>query len=130
MNPLLGFASDADLNTDHAVTSTHIGIKEEQLEDPRALILAAFIADLGGTVGDGLPYATRAVTIARERGLLSILPMALWAQATSLRDRGHFNLARSATEEGIRLASDFGQNATRLKELVALEDKNQAASLS
>jgi inositol-phosphate transport system substrate-binding protein len=32
---LLGFASDADLNTDHAVTSTHIGIKEEQLEDPR-----------------------------------------------------------------------------------------------
>ena len=32
---LLGFASDADLNTDHAVTSTHIGIKEEQLQDPR-----------------------------------------------------------------------------------------------
>ena len=32
---LLGFASDADLNTDHAVTTTHIGIKAEQLEDPR-----------------------------------------------------------------------------------------------
>jgi inositol-phosphate transport system substrate-binding protein len=32
---LLGFASDADLNTDHAVTTTHIGIKKEQLEDPR-----------------------------------------------------------------------------------------------
>jgi inositol-phosphate transport system substrate-binding protein len=32
---LLGFASDADLNTDHAVTSTHIGIKQEQLDDPR-----------------------------------------------------------------------------------------------
>ncbi|MFQ5972478.1 MAG: ABC transporter substrate-binding protein [Alphaproteobacteria bacterium] len=32
---LLGFASDADLNTDHAVTTTHIGIKPEQLEDPR-----------------------------------------------------------------------------------------------
>jgi inositol-phosphate transport system substrate-binding protein len=32
---LLGFASDADLNTDHAVTTTHIGIREEQLEDPR-----------------------------------------------------------------------------------------------
>jgi inositol-phosphate transport system substrate-binding protein len=32
---LLGFASDADLNTDHAVTTTHIGIKQEQLEDPR-----------------------------------------------------------------------------------------------
>jgi inositol-phosphate transport system substrate-binding protein len=32
---LLGFASDAELNTDHAVTTTHLGIKPEQLEDPR-----------------------------------------------------------------------------------------------
>lgn len=32
---LLGYASDADLNTDHAVTTTHIGIKPEQLEDAR-----------------------------------------------------------------------------------------------
>jgi inositol-phosphate transport system substrate-binding protein len=32
---LLGHASAADLNTDHAVTTTHIGIKSEQLNDPR-----------------------------------------------------------------------------------------------
>ena len=32
---LLGHASAADLNTDHAVTTTHIGIKPEQLEDKR-----------------------------------------------------------------------------------------------
>jgi inositol-phosphate transport system substrate-binding protein len=32
---LLGHASDADLNTDHAVTTTHLGIKPEQLKDPR-----------------------------------------------------------------------------------------------
>ncbi len=32
---LLGYASDADLNTDHAVTTTHLGIKPEQLKDPR-----------------------------------------------------------------------------------------------
>ena len=32
---LLGIASDATLNTDHAVTTTHLGIKPEQLEDPR-----------------------------------------------------------------------------------------------
>jgi inositol-phosphate transport system substrate-binding protein len=32
---LLGHASAADLNTDHAVTTTHIGIKPEQLDDPR-----------------------------------------------------------------------------------------------
>ena len=32
---LVGFASDADLNTDHAVTTTHLGIKKSQLDDPR-----------------------------------------------------------------------------------------------
>jgi inositol-phosphate transport system substrate-binding protein len=32
---LLGRASDADLNTDHAVTTTHLGIRSEQLNDPR-----------------------------------------------------------------------------------------------
>jgi inositol-phosphate transport system substrate-binding protein len=32
---LLGHASAADLNTDHALTTTHIGIKPEQLQDPR-----------------------------------------------------------------------------------------------
>jgi inositol-phosphate transport system substrate-binding protein len=32
---LLGEASAPDLNTDHAVTTTHLGIKPEQLDDPR-----------------------------------------------------------------------------------------------
>lgn len=32
---VVGFASDANLNTEHAVTTTHIGIKKSQLEDPR-----------------------------------------------------------------------------------------------
>jgi len=32
---LLGHASDADLNTDHAVSTTHLGIRSEQLKDPR-----------------------------------------------------------------------------------------------
>jgi inositol-phosphate transport system substrate-binding protein len=32
---LLGHASAADLNTDHAVTTTHLGIKPEQLKDSR-----------------------------------------------------------------------------------------------
>ena len=31
---LIGFASDADLNTAHAVTTTHLGIKKSQLDDP------------------------------------------------------------------------------------------------
>ncbi len=32
---LLGFASDPDLNVDHAVSTTHLGIKPEELNDPR-----------------------------------------------------------------------------------------------
>jgi len=32
---LLSRASDADLNTDHAVTTTHLGIRSEQLKDSR-----------------------------------------------------------------------------------------------
>jgi inositol-phosphate transport system substrate-binding protein len=32
---LIGHASDADLNTDHAVSTTHLGIKPEELQDPR-----------------------------------------------------------------------------------------------
>ncbi len=32
---LVGFASAADLNTDHAVTTTHLGINKSQANDPR-----------------------------------------------------------------------------------------------
>jgi ATP/maltotriose-dependent transcriptional regulator MalT len=85
----------------------------ERLEDPLPLIWASLIAtmgNMGGTLADGLPHSTRAVTIARERGLLSILPMALWAQAAGLAGQGRFNLAYAAGEEGLRLASDFGHH--------------------
>ena len=32
---LLGYASSEDLNTDHAVTTTHLGIRTDQVDDPR-----------------------------------------------------------------------------------------------
>jgi DNA-binding CsgD family transcriptional regulator/tetratricopeptide (TPR) repeat protein len=85
--------------------------RAEESEDPGPLVWASLIATMGvtgGNFGDGLPSSTRAVTIAREQGLLSILPIALWAQASALVGLGHFNLAVSAAEEGARLASDFG----------------------
>jgi DNA-binding CsgD family transcriptional regulator len=87
--------------------------RADPLEDPRPLVWASLLATMGNMapLGDGLPYATRAVTIARQRGLLSILPMALWAQSNALVSLGRFNLARSAAEEGIRLASDFGHRS-------------------
>jgi DNA-binding CsgD family transcriptional regulator len=87
--------------------------RAEQLEDPLPLIWASLIATMGnwgGAFADGLPYSTRAVTIARERGLLSLLPMALWAQATALMEQGRFKLAYAAAEEGTTLARDFGHH--------------------
>ena len=88
--------------------------RAEQLQDPGALVWASLLATMGVTGGnfaDGLPHSSRAVAIARERGLLSTLPLALWAQANALVGLGRFNLARSAAEEGIRLASDFGHRS-------------------
>jgi DNA-binding CsgD family transcriptional regulator len=85
--------------------------RAEPLTDPRPLVWASLLAtegNWGGTFADGLPYSTRAVTIARERGLLSMLPIALWAQAAALMDQGRFSLACAAAEEGRKLASDFG----------------------
>jgi DNA-binding CsgD family transcriptional regulator len=98
-----------------------------QFEDPRLLIWASLLATMGtigGTLSDGLPSSARAVTIARQQGLLSILPLALWAQANALIALGRFNLGRSAAEEGIRLASDFGnsQGASSNLAVVALLD--------
>ena len=88
--------------------------RAEQLQDPGALVWASLLATMGltgGNFADGLPHSSRAVAIARERGLLSMLPLALWAQANALLGLGRFNLARSAAEEGIRLASDFGHRS-------------------
>jgi DNA-binding CsgD family transcriptional regulator len=82
----------------------------EPLTDPRPLVWASLLATeggMGGTLAD-VPYANRAVTIARERGLLSMLPTALWAHANALIAQGRFSLACAAAEEGRRLASDFG----------------------
>jgi DNA-binding CsgD family transcriptional regulator len=108
----------------------------EQLQDPGALVWASLLATMGVTGGnfaDGLPHSSRAVAIARERGLLSMLPLALWAQANALVGLGRFNLARSAAEEGIRLASDFGHrsgaswNLTVTALLDSLQGKESAA---
>ena len=81
-----------------------------KLEDPHALVWAARAATIGNAPREGLPFARRAVTIARERAVLSILPVALSHQATGLIGHGRFKLAYAAAEEGIRLASDFGHH--------------------
>jgi ATP/maltotriose-dependent transcriptional regulator MalT len=83
--------------------------RAERLDDPRCLILAAVTVDREGSWGDGLTYANRAVAVARERGLLSVLPQALAAQSTELIGGSRFDLGYSVAEEGRRLALDIGQ---------------------
>jgi DNA-binding CsgD family transcriptional regulator len=83
--------------------------RAERLDDPSCLIWAAVTADREGSSGDGLRYASRAVALARDRGLVSVLPQALGAQSTELIGRSRFDLAYSASEEGRRLALDVGQ---------------------
>src|SRR5262245_2676005 len=58
--------------------------RAERLDDPLSLVWAASTAGREGIWGDGLSYANRAVSLTRERGLLTILPGALCAQAEQL----------------------------------------------
>ncbi len=109
--------------------------RAERLDDPHCLIWAAITADREGSWGDGLQHANRAVALARERGLVSVLPYSLASQSTELIGRGRFDLACSAAEEGRRLALDIEQqwtaswNLAELAEVEALrgqEDKARA----
>jgi DNA-binding CsgD family transcriptional regulator len=112
---LSGIAAELAGDHGHAAPRLREAIRRaEQVDDPRALVWASLIATMGnfgGTLDDGLPFSTQALTLARQEGLLSILPMALWAQANALVGLGRFSLGRSAAEEGIRLASDFGHRS-------------------
>jgi hypothetical protein len=80
----------------------------ERLDDARCLIWVAGAAGRPGNWGDGLPLASRAVRVARDRALIATLPYALQAYASQLVGRGRFDLAYASAEEGWRLAQDLG----------------------
>jgi DNA-binding CsgD family transcriptional regulator len=104
-------ACGSELSGDYARGALHAAEaieRAERLDDPRSLILAADFTDREGSWGDGLTHANRAVALARERGLVSVLPQALAAQSVELIGRSRFDLAYSAAEEGRRLALDIG----------------------
>jgi ATP/maltotriose-dependent transcriptional regulator MalT len=81
----------------------------EALDDPRALAWASMAASVGGQMGDGLPYANRAVESARRQGILSQLPRALQQQGFELIASSRFDLAYAAADEGYRVSLDIGQ---------------------
>jgi ATP/maltotriose-dependent transcriptional regulator MalT len=78
------------------------------LDEPRSLVWAANAASAAGGLGCGLPYANRAVEVARRDGLLSVLPVTLEVQAIELNASSSFDLAYAAAEEGYRLSIDIG----------------------
>ena len=82
--------------------------RAQALEDPRALVWAADSASVARGFGAGLPYAARAVALARSQGLLSLLPLALHRYAQELIWNSEFSLAYAAAQEGYRLAIDVG----------------------
>jgi DNA-binding CsgD family transcriptional regulator len=92
-----------------AALSTEAIERAERLEDPRCLITAAVATGRVGIWGDGLQHASRAVGIARERGLLTILPYALQAQASQLLARSEFDRCYAAAAEGTQLALEIGE---------------------
>ena len=80
----------------------------EGLDRPRHLLWASEGASRAGHLGDGLQFASRAVRIARERGLVSTLPLALQVEASQLVGRGQFDLAYASARESQRLVADLG----------------------
>jgi DNA-binding CsgD family transcriptional regulator len=78
------------------------------LDDPRALVWAADSASVSQGFGAGLRYATRAVELARNQGLLSLLPLALHRYGQELVWNSEFSLAYAVAQEGHQLSIDVG----------------------
>ena len=79
-----------------------------RIEDPRTLVWAAEAASAVGDLGVGLPYAGRAVKLARRKGRFSLLQHVMRRYAMELFADSQFELAYAAAEEGYRLAEETG----------------------
>jgi DNA-binding CsgD family transcriptional regulator/tetratricopeptide (TPR) repeat protein len=92
----------------HAAFDTAVALAGEFADDPHAQIWAVNAAWLADDTGASLRFATRAVDLARQQGLLSLLPAALNQQAMELLRNSSFSRAYAAAEEGYLLSVDLG----------------------
>ena len=102
----------SSLTGDHAQGAAHAAEAvqiAERINDATCLLGAAITAGRHGIAADSLAMVTRVVDIVRRRALVSLLPLALQAQAREFIYTGRFDLSYSAAEEGWRLALDVGQ---------------------
>jgi hypothetical protein len=81
----------------------------QALDDPRGLIWAASALWAAPELAGAVDYAARAADLARQRGLVSLLPLALQYQATAEIARNRFDRAHALAQEGYDLAQDTGQ---------------------
>ena len=91
-----------------AIFDDALNLARELDDDPQTQIWAANAASGGSDLGAGREFATRAVQLARERGLLSLLPVALEQQGLELLANSSFEQAYAAAEEGYLLSLDLG----------------------
>jgi DNA-binding CsgD family transcriptional regulator len=107
---ITGYAAlcEEDYERAHAAFGEALAIARE-LDDPVVLLWAAHAASLGYETGAGIPFATRAVEVARNQGLLSLLPLALDQLGTELARTSQFEQAYAAAEEGYKLSLELGQ---------------------
>ena len=107
---LTGFATlfDGEHAQARTIFDQALDLARELDDDPQAQIWAANAASSGSDLGAGLPFATRAVQLARTQGRLSLLPVALEQQALELVRNSSFDLAYAAAQEGYALSVDLG----------------------
>ena len=107
---LIGFATlfDGEHARARMVFDQALDLARELDDDPQAQIWAANAASGRSDLGAGLPFATRAVQLARAQGKLSLLPVALEQLALELVRNSSFDLAYAAAQEGYVLSLDLG----------------------
>jgi DNA-binding CsgD family transcriptional regulator len=105
-------AHTSSLTGDHARAVAHAAEAvrlAEHLDDPGCLLTAVRIASRHEIGWNAVAILSRVVEVMRERVHVSMLPVALEAQARELINAGRFDLAYGAAEEGWRLALDADQ---------------------
>ena len=98
-----------------------LGMAGELADDPWGQLWAATVASGGFDPGAGLPYSTRAVSLARSRGMLSLLSVALERYALDLWWHSQLDLAYAAAQESYQLTAGAGHGGWQLTTMMCVE---------
>jgi DNA-binding CsgD family transcriptional regulator len=94
--------------------------KAGSFDDPRRLLWAGVAAFFVGEDGTGDALFARAVARARRQGAVGLLPRALEYLAPVELVAGRYDAAAATASEGLRLASDTGDDTSACRHLATL----------